>query len=111
MDGDVDSSTRFVILDALEQIVKHYSQSIHEFQEQPPYFYSLLGYSPKVPPVVKFLLDQLMHQSSGGSIIEWVLFTYLFPSLVCCNIVIPSLLWILNQISTVVSISNAKARF
>ena len=70
MDSAIESSA-FTIPGALEQLVKHYSQSVHEVEELPPYFDSLLGYPPKVPPVVKFLLNRLTKESCD-KIIDWL---------------------------------------
>ena len=56
-----------------EQLVKHYSQSVHQIDpERPPHFDPLLGQSKiDLPPVLTFLLDRLI--TSDCDVIDYIL--------------------------------------
>ena len=92
-------------LEALEELVNHFNQSVHEVDERPPYFDPLLGHPPKVSQLVKFWLDCLTPLSSE-SILDWVggyitrIRPLLFESTVGCVPVLQNYELVLSQWSS-----------
>ena len=56
---------------SLDAIAQHYNQPVHVVEERPPYFDSLLGHPPQIPPVIQLWIDRLiLHEPED--IVQWI---------------------------------------